>query len=72
MRLGLRPRHALVLQRVVQYFRVDRVSGNEVPHQLQTPMTTLPFTTAANALINGREIRRGIESEDSRFSPSNR
>jgi hypothetical protein len=62
MRLGFRPRHALVLQRGVQYFRVERVSGNEVPHQLQTPMTTLPFTTAANALINGRDFGAGIVS----------
>src|ERR1700704_5154263 len=60
MRLGFRPRHALVLQRGVQYFRVGRVSGNALPHQLQTPITTLPFTTAANALINVREFGAGF------------
>jgi hypothetical protein len=58
-----------------------RGPGNEVPHLLQTPMTTLPFSTAANALINGREFGAGIvsgfaahrlQSVDQRFSASRR
>lgn len=81
IRLGLRPRHALVLQRGVQYFRVDRVSGNEVPHQLQTPISSPSLTTAANALINGENPARDLASDlsaarlrsvDQRFSDSRR
>ena len=50
MRRGLRPRHALVLQRGVQYLRVDRVFGKPVPQYSQVPITFPP----AHALINGK------------------
>src|SRR5690349_14704699 len=36
---GLRSRHAFVLQRGVQYFRVVRVSGNRLPQYSQVPIT---------------------------------
>jgi hypothetical protein len=39
-REGVRSRHALVLQRGVQYFRVERVSGNRSP---QCTHHTLPW-----------------------------
>src|SRR3954453_16309749 len=66
IRLGFRPRHALVLQRVVQYLGVDRVSGNALPHQSATPILASPLTPAAKTLINGGEADAGWE----RFSAS--